>query len=131
MDFLDNAINKAKEVVDIAYKKTEEVVLTEKQRFDIASLNSKIDKDYKALGEIFLSVKCYDDKSIHIKIRDKGCGIENVEMARQPLYTTDAANERSGMGFTVMESFCDKVRVNSGCKKGTTVTLYKLLKSRE
>lgn len=53
MDFLDNAINKAKEVVDIAYKKTEEVVLTEKQRFDIASLNSKIDKDYKALGEIF------------------------------------------------------------------------------
>ena len=53
MDFLDNAINKAKEVVDIAYKKTEEVVLTEKQRFDIASLNSKIDKDYKALVEIF------------------------------------------------------------------------------
>ena len=53
MDFFDNAINKAKEVVDIAYKKTEEVVLTEKQKFDIASLNSKIDKDYKALGQIF------------------------------------------------------------------------------
>ena len=56
MDFLDNAISKAKEVVDIAYKKTEEVVLTEKQRFDIVSLNSKIDKDYKALGEIFYNL---------------------------------------------------------------------------
>ena len=53
MDFLDNAISKAKEVVDIAYKKTEEVVTIEKQRFDIASLNSKIDKDYAALGRIF------------------------------------------------------------------------------
>ena len=56
MDFLDNAISKAKEVVDIAYKKTEEVVTTEKQRFDIASLNSKIDKDYKALGQIFYNL---------------------------------------------------------------------------
>ena len=53
MDFFDNAINKAKEVVDIAYKKTEEVVTTEKQKFDIASLNSKIDKDLKRLGAIF------------------------------------------------------------------------------
>ena len=84
----------------------------------------------KAPGDVFVSVKCYDDRSIHIKIKDKGCGIENVEEARQPLYTTDAENERSGMGFTVMESFCDKVRVFSGCKKGTTVTLFKYLRGR-
>ncbi|MBQ8203439.1 MAG: zinc ribbon domain-containing protein [Clostridia bacterium] len=56
MDFLDNALNKAKEVIDVAYKKTEEVVATEKQRFDIASLNSKIEKDYKALGEIYYNL---------------------------------------------------------------------------
>lgn len=56
MDFFDNALNKAKEVIDVAYKKTEEVVATEKQRFDIASLNSKIDKDYKALGQLYYSL---------------------------------------------------------------------------
>ena len=68
---------------------------------------------------------------IQIEIRDRGCGIENVKQAREPLFTTDAEGERSGMGFTVMESFCDKVRVFSGCKKGTTVTLFKFLKRRE
>ncbi len=56
MDFFDNALNKAKEAINVAYKKTEEVVATEKQRFDIASLNSKIDKDYKALGEIYFNL---------------------------------------------------------------------------
>ena len=83
-----------------------------------------------AVGIIYITVRLCQDSIVRIDIRDKGCGIEDVKQARQPLYTTDAENERSGMGFTVMESFCDKVRVNSGCKKGTTVTLYKLLKSR-
>ena len=82
------------------------------------------------LGIIYITVKLYEKRLVSIEIKDKGRGIEDVRLARQPLYTTDAENERSGMGFTVMESFCDKVRVNSGCKKGTTVTLYKLLKSR-
>ena len=82
------------------------------------------------VGVIYLTVKLYEKRLVSIEIKDKGRGIEDVRLARQPLYTTDAENERSGMGFTVMESFCDKVRVNSGCKKGTTVTLYKLLKNR-
>ena len=82
------------------------------------------------VGIIYITVKLYEKRLVTIEIKDKGRGIEDVRLARQPLYTTDAENERSGMGFTVMESFCDKVRVNSGCKKGTTVTLYKLLKSR-
>ena len=82
------------------------------------------------VGDIYITVKLYSDGVARIVIKDKGCGIENVEMARQPLYTTDAEGERSGMGFTVMESFCDKVRVVSKCKKGTTVTLYKTLKRR-
>ena len=82
------------------------------------------------VGIIYITVKLYSDRSLCIEIRDRGCGIEDVKLARQPLYTTDAASERSGMGFTVMESFCDKVRVSSKCGKGTTVTLYKRLASR-
>ena len=82
------------------------------------------------LGIIYITVKLYSDRSLQIEIRDRGCGIEDVSLARQPLYTTDAASERSGMGFTVMESFCDKVRVTSKCGKGTTVTLCKRLASR-
>ena len=83
------------------------------------------------VGIIYITVRIFEGRLVSVEIRDKGRGIEDVRLARQPLYTTDAENERSGMGFTVMESFCDRVRVNSGCKKGTTVTLYKLLKSRE
>ena len=85
----------------------------------------------ETVGTIYITVKLFDNGLVRIEIKDKGCGIEDVDTARQPLYTTDAGNERSGMGFTVMESFCDKVRVFSGCKKGTTVTLFKYLKGRE
>jgi stage II sporulation protein AB (anti-sigma F factor) len=83
------------------------------------------------IGIIYITVRLCEGNLVRIDIKDRGCGIEDVELARRPLYTTDAANERSGMGFTVMESFCDKVRVFSGCKKGTTVTLFKFLKGKE
>ncbi len=82
------------------------------------------------VGIIYITVRLCEERIVRIEIKDRGCGIENVEMARQPLYTTDAAGERSGMGFTVMESFCDKVRVFSKCGKGTTVTLFKRLTRR-
>ena len=82
------------------------------------------------VGIIYISVKLCEGGIVKIDIRDRGCGIEDVSVARQPLYTTDAENERSGMGFTVMESFCDKVRVYSRCGKGTTVTLFKKLGAR-
>ena len=82
------------------------------------------------VGVIYITVRLYADRVVEIEIRDRGCGIADVKMARQPLYTTDAESERSGMGFTVMESFCDKVRVSSECAKGTTVTLYKCLGRR-
>ena len=83
------------------------------------------------VGIIYITVKLCEGGLVRIEIKDKGCGIENVELARTPLYTTDRESERSGMGFTVMESFCDKVRVFSGCKKGTTVTLFKYVKGKE
>lgn len=77
------------------------------------------------VGIIYITVKLMEGRIARIDIRDRGCGIENVTLARQPLFTTDAENERSGMGFTVMESFCDKVRVTSKCGGGTNVTLIK------
>ena len=80
-----------------------------------------------AVGEVRICVKLCEGRLIQIEIRDKGCGIADVKQAREPLFTTDAANERSGMGFTVMENFCDDLRVRSRVGKGTTVTLLKRL----
>ena len=82
------------------------------------------------IGEIYINVRIYEERVIRIDIRDKGRGIEDVKRARQPLFTTDAENERSGMGFTVMESFCDSVKVVSKLGKGTTVTLIKRFSER-
>ena len=79
------------------------------------------------VGEISICVKLCEGRMIQLEIRDKGCGIEDVRRAREPLFTTDAEGERSGMGFTVMESFCDGVRVSSRLGKGTTVTMLKRL----
>ena len=79
------------------------------------------------VGEIVIDVRLCEGRLIQIEIRDRGCGIENVKQAREPLFTTDAAGERSGMGFTVMESFCDDLRVSSRQGRGTTVTLLKRL----
>ncbi len=79
------------------------------------------------VGEIRISVKLCEGRLVQVEIRDRGCGIADVKQAREPLFTTDAENERSGMGFTVMESFCDSVRVNSRVGKGTTVLLFKRL----
>ncbi len=78
-------------------------------------------------GLIYITVTLYRDDIAKIEIRDRGCGIPDVKAAREPLFTTDAAGERSGMGFTVMESFTDGVRVRSKPDSGTTVTLIKKL----
>ena len=81
-------------------------------------------------GGIQIRVRIYLERRISIEVRDRGCGIEDVRQAREPLYTTDREGERSGMGFTVMESFCEGVRVSSALGKGTTVTLFKQLSQR-
>ncbi len=81
------------------------------------------------LGNIYISGEIRSDNSIVIKIRDKGCGIENIERAMEPLYTT-AGGERAGLGFAVMQSFCDGLRVKSALGKGTTVTLLKKISLR-
>lgn len=63
--------------------------------------------------------------ALHIKITDCGCGIEDVEQAMQPFYTTLAGEERSGMGFTIMQTFCDEFSLESEKGKGTTVCMTK------
>ncbi len=76
-------------------------------------------------GTIYIKGKITSDNRVIIKVRDKGCGIENVKTAMEPLFTTAPEEERAGLGFAVMQSFCDKIRVKSELGKGTVVTLEK------
>ena len=77
-------------------------------------------------GIIYIKGEIAEDNTIIIKIRDKGKGIPDIKKAMEPLFTT-GGEERAGLGFAVMESFMDKVKVSSKQDKGTTVTLYKKL----
>ena len=77
---------------------------------------------------IYISCDLFDDSTFRFVIKDKGCGIENIERAMEPLYTTDPENERSGMGLPIMKTFSDTFRVRSAVGKGTTVTFTKRVK---
>jgi stage II sporulation protein AB (anti-sigma F factor) len=81
------------------------------------------------LGKIVLKMRILEGQVLELSVRDWGCGISDVEQARQPLYTT-GGEERSGMGFTIMESFTDRLRVKSEPGKGTTVTMRKRIARR-
>jgi len=81
------------------------------------------------LGKISLRSKIYEDNSIEVVIKDWGAGIDNIEQAKEPMFTT-GGEERSGMGFTIMESFMDKLRVKSVPGRGTTVTLRRKISMR-
>ncbi len=80
------------------------------------------------VGYIYISVRLYDTREVTVEISDNGCGIENVELARTPYYTTGDVGERCGMGFLVMESFMDSLSVKSRLGRGTTVLMRKILK---
>ena len=75
-------------------------------------------------GDVYLRLK-NDDRKVYIEIEDKGRGIEDIKKAMEPMFTTKPADERTGLGFTVMESFMDKVEVESEKDKGTVVRLMK------
>lgn len=81
------------------------------------------------IGKIYISAELIEPNSIKIKIRDKGCGIENIEKAMEPLFTT-VGGERAGLGFAVMQSFMDDIRVRSVVGKGTTITMIKKISQR-
>lgn len=78
----------------------------------------------ESCGKIYITVSIFENNIIRIKIRDKGVGIPDIEKAMEPLFTT-AGEERAGLGFAVMESFMDKVRVTSKPDVGTSVTMEK------
>lgn len=78
-------------------------------------------------GDITITLKLTDDGCLYIKIADKGCGIEDVEKAMEPLYTTAPEEERAGLGFAVMEAFTDSLKVTSRVGRGTCVTMKKRL----
>ncbi len=82
------------------------------------------------IGRITIQVRLMEDGQVVLKIRDRGCGIEDVHKAMEPLYTTAPGEERAGLGFAVMQSFTDQVQVRSVVGKGTTVTLKKRLSRR-
>ncbi len=81
------------------------------------------------MGRIYIWVGIFADNSVKIRIRDRGCGIADIRQAMEPLYTSQP-DERAGLGFAVMQSFCDKLTVRSTPGKGTTVTLLKKIESR-
>jgi len=121
-------------------------------RIAVAAFASQLDPTIEELADIKTAVSeavtnCiihgYDEKQgivkiisklkeneIIIEISDKGKGIENVEEAKEPLYTTKPNLERSGMGFTIMESFMDKMEVKSILGLGTKVTMSKIIKPK-
>ena len=76
------------------------------------------------IGTVYINCSVYAEGIVKITVRDRGCGIEDVEKAREPLYTS-VGGERSGLGFSVMESFTDRLYVKSAVGRGTTVTMVK------
>lgn len=81
------------------------------------------------LGQIYITVSVFEDDRVRIRIADKGVGIEDLERAMQPAMTT-GGTERAGLGFTVMQTFMDKLRVRSTAGKGTVVTMEKMIARR-
>lgn len=95
------------------------------------AVTNSIVHGYKdTIGVIYITMKILPDNNLYIKVRDKGVGIENIKQAMEPLYTTCDNGERSGLGFSVMESFMDKLKVSSKVGKGTSVTMIKRLSGK-
>ena len=122
-------------------------------RISVAAFASQLDPTIEELADIKTAVSeavtnCiihgYEDKeglinifcklskdTIYVEIADSGKGIENIEIAKEPLYTSKPDLERSGMGFTIMESFMEDVKIESILGLGTKVTMKKTIKSKE
>ena len=82
-----------------------------------------------SMGTVYISVKIYEGGKAVVRVRDRGCGIPDIPQAMEPLFTT-GGEERAGLGFAVMQSFCDSVRVSSTPGRGTSVTLTKTFASK-
>ena len=83
----------------------------------------------ETLGLVTMRLRLFEDNTLEIVVKDSGVGIADVDKARKPLFTT-GGEERSGMGFTIMESFMDALKVKSAPGKGTTVTMRRRISRR-
>jgi stage II sporulation protein AB (anti-sigma F factor) len=81
------------------------------------------------IGTVYITAKILDDDTVTVRIRDRGCGIPDIEKAMEPLFTTDSNSERSGMGLPIMKTFSDSFRIRSFPGKGTTVIFTKKVRS--
>lgn len=82
------------------------------------------------LGTVWIKLRILDEDTLEISVKDKGKGIEDVKKAMEPLFTT-GGEERSGMGFTIMDTFMDKMKVSSRSGKGTSVTMQRRIRTRK
>ena len=90
------------------------------------------DRPSSGVGYIYISARLYESREISIEISDNGCGIENIEEAMRPMFSTaDQSSDRCGMGFLVMENFTDSLAVKSKPGRGTSVLMRKFLKPYE
>lgn len=95
-----------------------------------AVTNSIVHGYREHIGTVYITVKIFENGKAVVKVRDRGCGIPDISQAMEPLFTT-GGEERAGLGFAVMQSFCDKVRVTSAEGRGTSVTLTKFFEKKE
>ena len=133
IEFLSKSSNEAFARISVAafvaqLDPTLEEIADIKTSVSEAVTNSIIHGYEEQLGIVKLTCKIRDNEII-IEISDSGKGIENIEIAKQPLYTTKANLERAGMGFTIMESFMDDVEVESALGIGTKITMRKKIKN--
>ena len=133
LEFLSKSSNEAFARISVAafvaqLDPTLEEIADIKTSVSEAVTNSIIHGYEEQLGIVKLTCKIRDNEII-IEISDSGKGIENIEIAKQPLYTTKANLERAGMGFTIMESFMDDVEVESALGIGTKITMKKKIKN--
>lgn len=133
IEFLSKSSNEAFARISVAafvaqLDPTLEEIADIKTSVSEAVTNSIIHGYEEQLGIVKLTCKIRDNEII-IEISDSGKGIENIEIAKQPLYTTKANLERAGMGFTIMESFMDDVEVESALGIGTKITMKKKIKN--
>ena len=110
---------------------TMEELLDVKTAVSEAVTNAIVHGYRNTIGKVNITAALYENNRIIIKVQDKGCGIEDVAKAREPLFTTAPEEERAGLGFAVMESLMDKLKVSSKPGKGTTATLERVIRSKE
>ena len=95
------------------------------------AVTNSIVHGYSSKPDGIVNMDCtIEDNTLTVEIRDSGKGIEDIEKAMEPMYTSCPEAERSGMGFTVMETFMDSVKVSSVLGVGTKVTMKKIIRSR-